>query len=41
MELHGLLQQQPDGGATGHAVTTPSIQPLQLVLAQAHWCWMG
>jgi len=25
VQLHGLLEQHPDGGAPAHAVTTPRI----------------
>jgi hypothetical protein len=35
MEAYGLLQQEPDRGAARNGLTSPRIQPLQLVWAEA------
>jgi hypothetical protein len=39
MQTHGLLKQNPDGGAAPHAVTTPRIQPLQEIWAKPKAKW--
>jgi hypothetical protein len=36
-----LLKQQPDGGGTIHAITTPGIKPLQQIRREAYMGWMG
>jgi hypothetical protein len=39
VKAHGLLKQNPDGGAPAHAVTTPRIQPYQEIWAKPKAEW--
>jgi hypothetical protein len=39
VKAHGLLQQNPDGGAPAHAVTTPRVQPPQEIWAKPKAEW--
>jgi hypothetical protein len=39
VQAHGLLKQNPDGGAPTHAVATPRIQPYQEIWAKPKAEW--
>jgi len=41
MKLHGLVKMKADGSTTRHAITTPSIKPLEEIRAEADVSWIS
>ena len=41
MEVHGLVKVKTNSGATGHAITTPSVKPFEEIRAEADVSWIG
>ena len=41
MKLHGLVKVKTNSGATGHAITTPSVKPFEEIRAEANVSWIS